>query len=97
MNGDHFLIQNAISQLFYSENYLKGMIIGKLQRSVVSTLDGTKKVQLAAKKSFLEFRGFRTFFAVGHPLCDVVLFLVDLFLPSDVQQKRCCCCALTSS
>ena len=47
-----------------------------------------KKVQLAAKKSFLEFRGFRTFFAVGHPLCDVVLFLVDLFLPSDVQQKR---------
>ena len=51
-------------------------------------IDGTKKVQLAAKKSFLEFRGFRTFFAVGHPLCDVVLFLVDLFLPSDVQQKR---------
>ena len=47
-----------------------------------------KKSSYSAKKVRLGFRGFRTFFAVGHPLCDVVLFLVDLFLPSDVQQKR---------
>ena len=41
------------------------------------------------KKNQLQIRGFRTCFGeVDHPLCDVVHFLVDLFLPSDVQQKR---------
>ena len=41
------------------------------------------------KKIQLGIRGFRTFFwEVEHPLCDVVLLLVDIFLPSDVQQKR---------
>jgi hypothetical protein len=44
----------------------------KKTQILIEFLDGTKKVQLAAKKSFLRFRGFRTFFwEVDHPLCDV--------------------------
>ena len=47
-----------------------------------------KKLQLAAKKKFPRVQRIsHVFFAVGHPLCDVVLFLLDLFLPSDMQQK----------
>ena len=44
----------------------------KKTQILIEFLDRTKKVQLAAKKSFLEFRGFCTFFReVDHPLCDV--------------------------
>ena len=51
----------------------------KKTQILIEFLDGTKKVQLAGKKSFLVakkvrlgFRGFRTcFWEVDHPLCDV--------------------------
>ena len=44
----------------------------KKLKFLIEFLDGTKKVQLAAKKSFLGFRGFCTFFwEVDNPLCDV--------------------------
>ena len=51
----------------------------KKPQILIEFLDGTKKVQLAAKKSFLVgkksspwFKAFRTcFWEVDHPLCDV--------------------------
>ena len=51
----------------------------KKTQILLEFLDGTKQVQLAAKKSFLVGkkssprvqRILHSFFAVGHPLCDV--------------------------
>ena len=56
------------------------MFFGSWPRILIEFLDGTKKVQLAGKKSFLVgkksspwFKAFRTcFWEVDHPLCDVI-------------------------
>ena len=56
------------------------MFESKKTQILIEFLDGTKKVQLAAKKSFLFgkksspwFKAFRTcLWEVDHPLCDVI-------------------------
>ena len=55
------------------------MFESKRTQILIEFLGGTKKVQLAAKKSFLVsnkssarfYRNLQGFFAVGHPICDV--------------------------